>query len=64
MNERIQKKLDKMRELATAPVPKDIPDYVERRQNNDGLLKAIRTPEDAAKFMAELEALRMYAQRK
>lgn len=41
--------------------------YVQQNTNkivNDGLLKAIRNEKEAAEFMAQLDALTMYAQKK
>ena len=55
MTDKLQAKIDRINELAKASKGKIQPSVRISSQTNDGLLKVIRNPEEAAKFMAQLD---------
>jgi len=64
MKESIQQKLDNMKKLAQASKGRYIPTQRSSIQVNDSLSKAIKTKEEADRFLAELEWVIKQAQAK
>ena len=58
MNKRIQQNLNKFKELAKKGANTSSATTSRNSRSHDGLTKGIRTKEDAAIFMAELNAIK------
>jgi len=58
MNKRVQQNMNKFQELAKKGTINHSASTSRDNRNHDGLTKGIRTKEDAAIFMAELNAIK------
>jgi hypothetical protein len=58
MNKRVQQNMNKFQELAKKGTRTSSPATLRNNRSHDGLTKGIRTKEDAAIFMAELNAIK------